>query len=428
MECPRCRAELPEVAHFCHHCGQDMRSPDLARRKSFAVKPDEPVASFALVSTIMPRGAGERPQTYRLALTIALVAALIAAIFGALPIAVLIAAFAIPIVYIVYLYDVNLWEDEPVPVTAMAFLLTGLLGAGFLLGLRALGLLSAPSPGVGSSGFGGGPGGGPTVTGFLIAALLIPVVGELIRQIGPVFLASRPRYDDLMDGLTFGIISGVAFATADTLVRHWGSITGGFVGANDPGTWASLIFLEGFVKPLLMGTATGIACAEFSGLGEGYDGFSGRYVRGLLEAIAANIAYAGGIYLLGFLDNPTLRVMLQLIWALLILAVLVIRVRNVLHHGLMEAALEATARQGVGDLAGAGAQGDLDFCPRCEMPLIPGSLFCTACGTAVRTRSKAHRDKAAVAAEAPPQQPPAQPPADADERARNAFYDEEEGK
>ncbi|OYN95926.1 PrsW family intramembrane metalloprotease [Enemella evansiae] len=419
MECPRCRAELPEVAHFCHNCGQDMRSPDLARRKSFAVKPDEPVASFALVSTIMPRGAGERPQTYRLALTIALVAALIAAIFGALPIAVLIAAFAIPIVYIVYLYDVNLWEDEPVPVAAMAFLLTAVLGAGLLIGLRALGLLGPSTSGLGQT----GQSVGPTVSGFLVAALLIPVVGELIRQIGPLVLASRPQFDDLMDGLTFGIISGVAFATADTLVRHWSSLTGGFVGVNDPGTWATLIFLEGFVKPLLMGTATGIACAEFSGLGEGYDGFSGRYLRGLLEAIAANIAYAGGIYLLGFLDNPTLRVMLQLIWALLILAVLVIRVRNVLHHGLMEAALEATARQGVGGLPGAGAQGDLDFCPRCEMPLIPGSLFCTACGTAVRTRSKAHKDRTAVAA-----QQPAPPATDPEERARNAFYDEEEGK
>ncbi|HWI00681.1 MAG TPA: zinc ribbon domain-containing protein, partial [Propionibacteriaceae bacterium] len=133
LECPRCRAELPEVAHFCHICGQDQRSGDLARRRSFAAKPDEPVASFALISSIMPRGSGQRPQTYRMALTIALVVALIAAIFGAMPIAVLVAAFAIPIVYIVYIYDVNLWEDEPIPVTGLAFGLTGLLALGFTI-------------------------------------------------------------------------------------------------------------------------------------------------------------------------------------------------------------------------------------------------------------------------------------------------------
>ena len=67
--------------------------------------------------------------------------ALVAAIFGAMPIAVLVAAFAVPIVYIVYLYDVNLWEDEPLPVTALAFLLTGVLAALFT---RACGPSSVP--------------------------------------------------------------------------------------------------------------------------------------------------------------------------------------------------------------------------------------------------------------------------------------------
>ena len=43
-----------------------------------------------------------------------------------------------------------------------------------------------------------------------------------------------------------------------------------------------------------MGTATGIACAEFSGLGRGYDGFTPRYFRGVVEAVLANIAYQAG--------------------------------------------------------------------------------------------------------------------------------------
>ena len=94
-------------------------------------------------------------------------------------------------------------------------------------------------------------------------------------------LASRPQFDDLMDGLTFGVISGVAYACFDTLVRHWDLLTGGLQ-EQDPGLWVSLVFLEGFVKPLVMGTATGLACAEFSGLGRGYDGFTPRYVRAVL--------------------------------------------------------------------------------------------------------------------------------------------------
>jgi len=376
LNCPRCHAELPDVAHFCHVCGQDVRSDDLTRRRSFAAKPDEPVASFALVSTIMPRGAGDRPQTYKIALTIALVVALVAAIFGALPIAILVAAFAVPIVYIVYLYDVNLWEDEPIPVTGLAFGLTGLLTIIFTALVLWLQRPSIPTTSLDGTTFNTGP----SVLTFLLVALVVPIVGEAIREIGPLVLASRPEFDDLMDGLTFGVVSGVAYACFDTIVRYWDLLVGGRVDA-DPGLWMSLVFLHGFVKPLLLGTATGIACAEYSGLGRGYDGFTPRYYRGAVEAVLANIGFWGGIYLFSFVPNQTTSVVLSIGWSLLILAILILRVRNVLHSGLMEAALESTARaRGVGP--------GLQFCPSCEMPLLPGALFCSNCGVSVRAAAK----------------------------------------
>lgn len=433
MNCPRCHAELPDVAHYCHVCGQDVRSDDLTRRRSFAAKPDEAVASFALVSTIMPRGAGERPQTYRIALTIGLVVALIAAIFGALPIAILVAAFAIPIVYVVHLYDVNLWEDEPLPVTGLAFGLTGVLTIVFTIIVMRLSTPAIPTTSIDGTNLGGGP----NVWTFLLVGLIVPVVGEGIRQIGPILLASRPEFDDLMDGLTFGVISGVAYACFDTIVRYWDLLVGGRVEA-DPGLWMSLVFLHGFVKPLVLGTATGIACAEYSGLGRGYDGFTPRYYRGLVEAVLANIGFWGGIYLFSFVGNPTTSVVLSTLWGLLILAILILRVRNVLHSGLMEAALEHEARDGEG---GVGDAGELHFCTRCEMPLLDGAAFCTACGLAVRTGAKPHRVRVAAGAQAAPTAPttPSEttattvgtehsPPRTADEDARNRFYDDEEGR
>ena len=205
-----------------------------------------------------------------------------------------------------------------------------------------------------------------------------------------MLLASRPEFDDLMDGLTFGVVSGVAYACFDTIVRFWDLLIGGPVEA-DPGLWMSLIFLHGFVKPLVLGTATGIACAEYSGLGRGYDGFTPRYYRGVVEAVLANIGFWGGIYLLSFVSNPTTSVVLSTGWGLLILGILILRVRNVLHTGLLEAALERSARDG-----GIGSSGELQFCLRCEMPLLDNASFCTACGTAVRAQAKPH--KAAVSA------------------------------
>ena len=448
MECPRCRAELPQVALFCHVCGQDQRSADFARRKSFAARPDEPVASFALISSIMPRGAGQRPQTYRIALTIAIVVALIAAIFGAMPIAVLVAAFAVPVVYIVYIYDVNLWEDEPVIVTGLAFLLTGALTVGFTILWT---YLRGPVP-YGTTTYEGSLSAAPTVGTFLLVALVVPIVGEAIRQIGPVLLARRPEFDDLMDGLTFGVISGLSYSCFDTLVRHWDLLTGGLQ-ASDPGLWVSLIFLEGFVKPMIIGTASGIAVAEFSGLGRGYDGFTPRYFRGVGEAILANAAYQAGTYLFSFVGDATLGVILSILWGLIILAILILRVRNVLHVGLMEAALERSVRDG-----GTRAAREVQYCAQCEMPLSEHAAFCNACGTAVRVQAKASRPKVGavlttagpeesivpgfdtpVAGEQPAGRGEDAAPAASDDTAvddesggskdpRDRFYDEEEGR
>ena len=375
MECQRCHAAISEASHFCHRCGNDLRSSDGERRQSFAAKPDEPVASFALVSTIMPRGAGQRPQTYKLALILALTAALLAAIFGAVPIALMIAAFAIPIVYIVYIYDVNLWEDEPVAVTVGAFLLTGVLAVLFtLFWFNVLPLQVS---------FGGLNGGstGPRLRDLIVLVILVPIVSEVLKEIGPLFLASRPKFDDLMDGLTFGVISGVAFAAFETLVVHWDLISAGPQGTADPALWMSIVFTEGFVKPLVYGTATGLACAEFSGLGHGFDGVSARYVKAFVTAVVANALYQAGVYLLGFVGHQPLGQILGVVWGLLILGLLILRLRNVLHLGLMEAALERAARDG-----GIGEGAELGFCPQCEMPLLPDAAFCSACGTSLRAK------------------------------------------
>ena len=137
-----------------------------------------------------------------------------------------------------------------------------------------------------------------------------------------------------------------------------------------------------------MGTASGIAVAEFSGLGRGYDGFTPRYFRGVGEAILANAAYQAGTYLFSFVGNATLGVILSILWGLIILAILILRIRIVLHSGLMEAALERSARTG-----GVGPAGELQFCAHCEMPLLDHAAFCTACGTAVTVQPKPARPK-----------------------------------
>ncbi|MCL1838854.1 MAG: zinc ribbon domain-containing protein [Propionibacteriaceae bacterium] len=368
MICPACSTALPDVADYCQSCGTDLYPDDQDIKRRFFSKPDEPVASFAIVSSIMPRGATRHPQTYRIAFTIAIGVALLASLFGALPIAVLVAAFAVPVVYLTYLYDVNLWKDAPVLVVGIAFALTGALSVGFSLVWKGWLPMRVSLSGVPSS---------PSPIAILLLVLLVPIVGEIIRQLGPVLLASRPKFDDLMDGVTFGITSGLAYAAGDTLIRQWDLLTGGLASA-EPGQWAPLILLEGLIKPLIIGTASGLAAAEFAGLGKGYDGFSPRYFVAVGIAVGANAVYALGIYLLGFVGTPMLAIFLQIIFGAIILGLLILRIRAVLQLGLMEGALTTAA---CSEFFGGVSKADMKVCSKCEMPLMPAANFCNACGT-----------------------------------------------
>lgn len=370
MQCNRCQGENEDVARFCHRCGNSLTSADVKRKKSYAAQPDQPVLSFAPVGTVMPRSGIGHPRTYRYALGLTALAMVLAAVFGALPLTLALAAFAIPIVYIVYIYDVNLWEDEPVLVTLVAFALTFALGIVWTLIWRGIGDTSSP----------GLPGAHEEFNwiGLLTVAVLVPVVGEVLRQIGPLFLASRKEFDDLMDGFTFGVISGVAYSAAETLILFWAFIPTGFVGLGnaDPLTIIVVLVQHGFIKPLLYGTATGIAGAEFSGLGKGYDGFSWRWFRAFVMAIVVVAAYQAGMHLVNFFLPATAALICNLLWTLLLLAALTLAARNVLHIGLLEAAMEAAARAHpeIGD------SDRLTFCAHCEMPLLPDAKFCSVCG------------------------------------------------
>ncbi len=191
----------------------------------------------------------------------------------------------------------------------------------------------------------------------------------------------------MIDGLTFGVAAGAAFAAAETIVLNRALFTGsGTLDNPDVGFWVSLILSAAIVKPLVYGAATGIAVASFSGLGEGYDGFKPAYFRGLAEALLANIVFQAGLYSASRVEGLGGNV-LALLWGAVVAVVLVVRLRYLLHYAVLEAALESAALGG--DLKDT-ARG-LAWCPSCEMPLLSGANFCAACGTTVRAGNKATR-------------------------------------
>jgi RsiW-degrading membrane proteinase PrsW (M82 family) len=398
--------ELPAGARFDAFTGAELSSGAGAgteRKQSFALQPGEPVASFNVLSSLMPLASGSAPQTYRWALGLGILIPVVAGALGYLAFAFVAAALVVPAVYVVYLYDVNQWEDEPVGVVLGAVAAAAALAVGFTF-LWHAGLLGDDLTPVDFDGNGSG---GVRWSAFFVLVLLVPIVSEVLKEAGPILLARRPRFDDMIDGLTFGVASGAAFAAAETIVVNRGLFsTFGHVDSPNAGFWVSLILSAAVVKPIVYGAATGIAVASFSGLGAGYDGFKPGYFRGLAEAVAANILFQGGLFFAARIEGTTGAV-IGLVWGALIAAVLVVRLRYLLHYAVLEAALEAVSTGTTSKDAAVGTA----YCPSCEMPLVAGANFCVVCGTSVRAGNKVTRARNRTADPDPAAAPPSLRPA-----------------
>ena len=225
----------------------------------------------------------------------------------------------VPAVYVVYMYDVNQWEDQPLGVVLGAIGAAAALGVGFTF-LWHAGLLGDDLSPVDFDG--NGAGGHPVDRASWCWCCWCRSSSEVLKQVGPILLARRPAFDDMIDGLTFGVAAGAAFAAAETIVVNRGLFsTFGHVDSPNAGFWVSLILSAAVVKPIVYGAATGIAVASFSGLGAGYDGFKPAYFRGLAEALVANILFQGGLFFAARIEGTTGAVV-GLVWGALIAAVL----------------------------------------------------------------------------------------------------------
>lgn len=385
MRCDRCEAENPEPAQFCWRCGRALHHPTDAggRGDAYALQPSEHVAQLALVSTLLPHANRRVANEYRWALIAGTGAALLLVAAGLLPPAVMIAAFLLPATYLVYAHDVELWEERPGATLGALYLITA-AGAAVVsvfffrwVGEDAFaGLLFANADRAGLAGL--------SIGGILLFGVALPVASEIVRQIGPIVLARQPRFDDMIDGFTFGVASGAAYAAFETIIAFGVMFTAGLHSADALTTWAVVILNLMIVKPVIYGAATGMAVAAFSGRGEGYDGFTRAYVGQVGLAVAANVAYWLGARLLA---PAPFGQALGLFWGVLIAAALIVRTRSVLHVALLEAAVEDAAR----DHRPHWATTDLGYCPECENALLPDALFCIVCGTSVRATSTAAR-------------------------------------
>ena len=340
--CTRCGTRVPEAAVYCWRCGDSLLDePVRGRRGTYAVQSTEGVLQLAFVSTLMPHTTRQTGTRYRWALLLATGLVLLFTAVGILPAAIFAAALAVPVVLLLYLYDLNVWEDTPVPVVSAVLLVTGVLAAGvsflFYRGVLRDEFYEMSGPATLRAGLAELP-----VGPFLAFVVLLPFIAVVVMNVGPVYLAARPRFDDMIDGFTFGVAAGSAYAAVETIVAFWAVFSGDLRTTDGVNAWIPVILSLMIVKAMVYATATGIAVAAFSGKGEGYDGFTPSYFANVGGAVVAIVAYWGGIRLLAYADAAQ---WLGLLWGTVVLSLLVVRARTMLHTALLEAALEGRRRR-----------------------------------------------------------------------------------
>jgi ribosomal protein L32 len=373
MRCEHCGRDVPQ-GRYCTNCGaQQGRAVDAsaarARSHSYAAHPGEHVAHPGIITTLFPHLGQQKAHEFRLALIAGLVVLFLLYVTGFVSAALIGAAFLVPVLYLIYLYEAQVYRDEPASVLGYT------LGAGIVLGVLVTlltNVVSGPLP-VATLGRGGAS---INLGGLLLIGILVPIVQEVVKPIPALLLRDRPNFSATADGLVFGVAAGLGFALAQSLINLSGAIANLDV-RSDPANWIYPLISTAILLPLLQGSATGLITAALWRSGNRLP--AGLALGAVVAAVLGHIAFALGTQLLiatGVGDVAWLG------WQVLLTGGLLVYVRVLLHKALLDEATE------MGLLSVT--------CPNCHSAVM-AAAFCPACGKALSKPTRLKQPAAAAA-------------------------------
>jgi len=362
--CPHCGSMVPS-GDFCGHCGAHLVTASAARRHAFAAVPSEPVVHLSLISTLFPHLAHRRGGAFRWALLAGLVAVLLLALLHLFAPATAMAVFLLPVLYLLYLYEVEVYDSEP-------WLLVGAtMAAGALFGYVFAIVIGGTLADLDLT--------GDTTNGVLLSVIAIPILMQALMLAGPLALYYyRPELREPLDGMTFGAASALGFTLTATLTGIWPLLGGPLIGTGSPIDWALRLLSIGILIALINAITTslvtgGIWLHRYDRRQAGR-GWEAGVLTTLLVAVGAQILLGAAGYAV---DDLLTLVAIQVVIAV----VLLIFMRLVIHRALLAEGAEHEI-------------GPQMQCPECHR-LVPRMLFCPSCGVAraasrtPRVRSKA---------------------------------------
>src|SRR2546430_426680 len=187
---------------------------------------------------------------FRWAFAVGLAGIALLYVAGLITAAILVATFLVPVLYLIYLYEAQVYRDEP------AIVLGFTIGGGAVIGLVLTLIERAaynPFPAVGNP----LTNIGVSVGTLLFLGLLVPVVQEALKPLPALFLPNRLNFPETVDGLVFGVAAGLGFSVAESLVAFSSALTS-LPAHLTPGNWIFDLTTLAVFQPLLQGSATGL--------------------------------------------------------------------------------------------------------------------------------------------------------------------------
>jgi predicted amidophosphoribosyltransferase len=358
--CNHCHLEVP-VGAFCGNCGAHLSDETQHRRLSnFAAAPNEHVGHVAVISTLFPHLPHRHAHAFRQALVGGVIIVIALAALRLYAPATVMASILLPVLYLLYLYEVEVYEEEPVLVIGVTFVFSLLLGVGYTL---VIDRLLSPTTIDGHS------------LSLVVQGVVLPLVIQSLMLLGPLILLARPRFDEALDGLTFGVASALGFTLGMTLSALWHGLTAPLLGDSPSADEILRLLRPALIAGVVNASATGVITATLWVRRHGRSAERHRSsLRGLPAAIVAVVLVQIG---LGFAAYYVADLLLLVgLWTLAAMALL-LYLRVVLHHALLDEGREH-------------ALGPMSACEDCHR-MVPAMRFCPACGVARSAASKRSR-------------------------------------
>jgi hypothetical protein len=358
-------------------CGAPLQGHEgrSSTRTHFAAAPHEHVAMPAVVSSLFPHLPRSSHWGFRVSLFSGIVLLVILAAARLFPLGLIAAALLLPLIVVLYLIDVDVYEEEPVWAMTLTLAWGVITGVGF--GLIAL----AVQPSLSSVLTHGH-------SDFLVwQGIVLPFCGFLVALGGPLVLLRYHRFNSVLDGVTFGAGAAATFAGAQLITYSFHVLGDGVRphGAFAPWLWRLLSF--GVALPVVMMGAAAAACAALW-LRHRAPARDAEALGPLGHPVVA-LPAAALLVMGASVGEVFLPAGAWLAWLVVFAVAALVLLRRAIHVGLLEEALDIPL-------------GPEFSCPNCGQSTARHT-FCANCGISLQALPKTrHHHAAAGATSAPP--------------------------